>query len=177
MLGFSDIWDTQNLQALLAGKNLILKKWHEMLVEDDINVVEKSKIYSGYSSIYKAEPDRSNFYLHTRIGNNVMRCIAQTRSGNGCFWFSGYNVELKMNDLCTLCGKENENMMHVLFNCKLHEGGRKRYISEYIENCISNDEKYCKVLANLDDMKLRNVFLFMQQVVSYRNFIKMLECM
>lgn len=42
-------------------------------------------------------------------------------------------------------------------------------------DCKNEMDKYVTVLANLDDMKLRNVFLYMQHVVSYRNMILNLE--
>lgn len=175
LTGFSHIWHTQNLQELLAGKEHILNKLDKILKDEDIDMVSKSKTYQYYGKIFDVELDRTNFYLNVRIGNNIAKCLAQTRMGNGSFWFSGYCIELKINELCTLCGKENENMMHVLFNCKIHEGARRRYIKEYIMDCKNEMDKYVTVLANLDDMKLRNVFLYMQHVVSYRNMILNLE--
>lgn len=175
--GFINIWNSQDPQLLLAGKEAILKKWHAYLIEDDIIMVNKSKTYKAYGMIFKAELSRDNFYLNSRIGTHIARCLTQSRMGDGNFWFRGYNVKLNINDLCTLCGKDNENMIHILFYCKMHEASRKKYIKEYMVRGDSDDENYCNILANLNDTKLRNVFLFMQNVVIYRDQFRIYDNM
>jgi len=124
------MWDMQDWTLLKEHQSMPVEKLKVINRKNDLDMLSKSTRYQLYSEIKKQEKEVP-YYIRCRLPNNIMKCIAQCRLGNGSFWFSGTNEQLENNNICLNCNmQELDTPQHLFLKCKLHEGKRRRSLPD-----------------------------------------------
>ena len=169
-LGFGHVW---NAQDQLGDVKLFLSDFKKRLGDIDIQnlnsrIREKSHIYLNYNNVDFYPPTIVKPYVSLMHCYSSRRVFALLRTHSLPIKNNLLRWNIVNNNLCEGCnGIFVENEFHILFRCSKYEDKRNKYIPE----CFSkrpNMTTLQRLLTTNDDMVIRNVVIFLNEILRER---------
>jgi hypothetical protein len=164
--------DLNHKQALTEIKH-VLDKCERDAVSNDIEKMRESNFFSLYGGS-KTHVLRES-YLDEECIWPVKQLIMQLKLGISHLTFRGKVIRAKKiesmydkstNEVCELCGKEEEDAYHLMFVCPHYIEARNKYLHNYSTGLERYN--YISVFNNMDKNNLLNVFHYFYTVFHIR---------
>lgn len=168
-LGFPEFCSLNNLADANRMQYQILDKIIEIGRQDDIELMQKSARNVIYSNLCTQSPEPAK-YLTLKLPFNKLSLLAQSRLNNQRFYFEKFKHNFDTESFCKLCNKkEEENLYHFIFNCRLNDEYRKEFDDIKLGLLSEMDWNVCLKLETLSCCQ--ELFMFLQQSLRYRRII------
>lgn len=158
-----------------AEINKAVAKMLSQSVSNDIVMMRNSKFFSTYVS-NKIFCKREG-YLEMNCSWLVKQLIMQLKLGIPHLTFKGKVIRAKKleyiykkveNAKCELCGKDEEDVFHLMFECVHYKEFRNKYLV-FLDASLYNRNNYVRIFRDMSDDEVMNVFHYFYSIFKLRN--------
>ena len=157
-----------------------LGKVKQLLIDKDVSSMLNSTTFHHYKTI-KLHATQSQFF---NVGLNweATRLIQQLRAGIPHIKINGKSIILNSmwkiwtsktfkTTKCELCGKEDEDIYHIMFSCPHYKAPRIKYLSKHTQIIQDKSEFPTKLfMHDHDKIYFTNLYYFWCEAIKTRIF-------
>lgn len=174
-LGFSEVWEAQNVEMLRSRKLEMYEKYYKVLINKDWSSLEVSSFGGLFVDLkmklnnYELGILFPSSYLLNNVTINKLRIVAQLRLAGKMvkIYLNGITYEWDQADLCTNCDLNiPETLQHFIVDCPLYKPVRDRFLPE-----LSGTSQNVVILLKLGNrVKVNSIFYYVEAALKIRSF-------
>ncbi|XP_073981931.1 uncharacterized protein [Rhodnius prolixus] len=171
-IGAMDIWDSQNSNLIKSEMNNLVIKMNNHIDSRDIEKV----INSQYNPLYRVicNYNLKNPILQIKCNLTFLQFVIQLRLAGEKyirFYIKDKKYVFNSADVCPLCMRETDNLIHFYLCCRLYADLRTKYINKHIGDHLQfpPEVKWEKLLMVESFQKIKDLFIYTKDCLKLRN--------
>jgi hypothetical protein len=173
--GFENVWTHRSTlwNCVQAERGIVIKLHADALVTVDM----QAAINSANCPLYRIlnQSFEMGEQLTIRMPFEKVRVVSQLRMATNRSLYLFVNrkgTKIDCSGTCPLCNlQNNETLKHILLVCPMYADLRKRFLSRYLDNVITEENKLTVLLSNLSISKVNILYIFIYKAMQIRDLI------